>query len=207
MQTLDDVDFTVLAATSVLGDLIDKCPPAESCRDAFERMSRATVKMCLSTTGFGPQGADFASGKRRESSKDGLTVDDRWSWTQRQESVRSTKDSQRRSNSTEQRDIFPQPSLVSQSKISGLPLDTDLTLNTVDGPLNNGNPTYDLYESSSLTELDLFLAENDPMMYDSELGMNLGYGNEHDWSDGVQMDLFDGFFFGGGSNNAGSFFS
>jgi hypothetical protein len=54
-QSLDDVDFTVLAATSVLGDLIDKCPPAEACRDAFDRMSKATIQMCMSTTGFGPQ--------------------------------------------------------------------------------------------------------------------------------------------------------
>ncbi|KAK2882390.1 hypothetical protein FQN49_000414 [Arthroderma sp. PD_2] len=53
--TLDDVDFTVLAATSVLKDLIEKCPPAEACRDAFERMSKATVQMGLSTTGFGQQ--------------------------------------------------------------------------------------------------------------------------------------------------------
>ncbi|KAJ5756480.1 hypothetical protein N7533_006023 [Penicillium manginii] len=53
--TLDEVDFTVLAATSVLGDLMHKCPPAENCRDAFERMSKATVQMCLSTTGFGSQ--------------------------------------------------------------------------------------------------------------------------------------------------------
>ncbi|KAJ5131368.1 uncharacterized protein N7515_007407 [Penicillium bovifimosum] len=53
--TLDEVDFTVLAATSVLGDLMQKCPPAEACRDAFERMSKATVQMCLSTTGFGAQ--------------------------------------------------------------------------------------------------------------------------------------------------------
>jgi hypothetical protein len=45
---MDDVDFTILAATSVLGDLVDVCPPAEACRDAFERMSRATVQMCLS---------------------------------------------------------------------------------------------------------------------------------------------------------------
>lgn len=51
--TLDDVDFTVLAAMSLLGDLMHKCPPAEACRDAFERMSKATVQMCLSTTGFG----------------------------------------------------------------------------------------------------------------------------------------------------------
>ena len=53
--SLDDVDFTVLAATSVLTDLIDKCPPAEACRDAFSRMSKATVQMCMSTTGFGSQ--------------------------------------------------------------------------------------------------------------------------------------------------------
>lgn len=47
------MDFTVLSATSVLEDLADKCPPAEACRDAFDRMSKATVKMCLDTTGFG----------------------------------------------------------------------------------------------------------------------------------------------------------
>ncbi|EXJ57408.1 hypothetical protein A1O7_07756 [Cladophialophora yegresii CBS 114405] len=51
--TLDDFDFTVLAATSVLGDLMEKCPPAEACRDAFDRMSKATVQMCMSTPGFG----------------------------------------------------------------------------------------------------------------------------------------------------------
>ncbi|KAL2411309.1 Positive regulator of purine utilization [Exophiala dermatitidis] len=51
--TLDDFDFTVLAATSVLGDLMEKCPPAEACRDAFERMSKATVQMCMTTPGFG----------------------------------------------------------------------------------------------------------------------------------------------------------
>lgn len=45
----------MLAATSVLGDLIEKCPPAEACRDAFDRMSKATIQMCMSTTGFGPQ--------------------------------------------------------------------------------------------------------------------------------------------------------
>ncbi|CAN9087326.1 unnamed protein product [Alternaria alternata] len=55
LLSLDDVDFTVLAATSVLGDLVDKCPPAEACRDAFDRMSKATIQMCMSTTGFGPQ--------------------------------------------------------------------------------------------------------------------------------------------------------
>ena len=51
--TLDDVDFTVLVATSVLTDLSVKCPPAEACRDAFLRMSKATISMVERTTGFG----------------------------------------------------------------------------------------------------------------------------------------------------------
>lgn len=52
-MTIDDVDFTVLAATSVLNDLVPICPPAESCRDAFVRMSKATISMVMSTTAFG----------------------------------------------------------------------------------------------------------------------------------------------------------
>ncbi|USW48887.1 hypothetical protein Slin15195_G022060 [Septoria linicola] len=52
-MTIDDVDFTVLAATSVLSDLIPMCPPAEACRDSFVRMSKATISMVMSTTGFG----------------------------------------------------------------------------------------------------------------------------------------------------------
>jgi hypothetical protein len=43
---------------------MQKCPPAESCRDAFERMSKATVQMCLATPGFGlsnePRNENFA---------------------------------------------------------------------------------------------------------------------------------------------------
>jgi hypothetical protein len=53
--TLDDVDFTALAGTSVLEDLVVFCPPARACHDAFSRMTKATIKMCLATTGFGKQ--------------------------------------------------------------------------------------------------------------------------------------------------------
>jgi hypothetical protein len=52
-QTGDEVELTVLSAISVLGDLVQMCPPAEAYRGAFERMSRATVQMCTSTGGFG----------------------------------------------------------------------------------------------------------------------------------------------------------
>ncbi|KAK7418398.1 hypothetical protein QQX98_004018 [Neonectria punicea] len=51
--TMDEVDFTILAAKSVLSDMMDKCPPAETCRDAFDRTAKATVKMASSTGGFG----------------------------------------------------------------------------------------------------------------------------------------------------------
>ncbi|PHH78554.1 hypothetical protein CDD83_3955 [Cordyceps sp. RAO-2017] len=50
---MDEVDFTVLAAKSVFTDMIDKCPPAETCRDAFDRTAKATIKMASSTGGFG----------------------------------------------------------------------------------------------------------------------------------------------------------
>lgn len=71
---MDEVDFTILAATSVLGDLIDKCPPAEACRDAFDRMSKATVQMCMSTTGFGSSGKGLNS--RREQQEAARKSDD-----------------------------------------------------------------------------------------------------------------------------------
>ncbi|KAI1825331.1 fungal-specific transcription factor domain-containing protein [Xylaria intraflava] len=51
--TMDEVDFTILAAKSVFTDLIDKCPPAEACRDAFDRTAKATIKMATSSGGFG----------------------------------------------------------------------------------------------------------------------------------------------------------
>lgn len=50
---MDEVDFTVLAAKSVFTDMIDKCPPAETCRDAFDRTAKATIKMASSNGGFG----------------------------------------------------------------------------------------------------------------------------------------------------------
>ncbi|KAJ4390560.1 hypothetical protein N0V93_004156 [Gnomoniopsis smithogilvyi] len=51
--SMDEVDFTVLAATSVFTDLSEKCPPAEACRDAIDRTAKATIRMAKSTGGFG----------------------------------------------------------------------------------------------------------------------------------------------------------
>lgn len=63
---MDEVDFTILAATSVFTDLMEKCPPAEACRDAFDRTAKATIKMANSNGGFGQ--ASNASGLRRKRS-------------------------------------------------------------------------------------------------------------------------------------------
>jgi len=52
---MDEVDFTILAATSVFTDFMDKCPPAEACRDAFDRTVKATLKMVNASGGFGQQ--------------------------------------------------------------------------------------------------------------------------------------------------------
>ena len=56
----------MLAATSVLRDLIEACPPAEACRDAFERMSKTTIQTCLTSTGFGSRAAAFNANARRD---------------------------------------------------------------------------------------------------------------------------------------------
>ncbi|KAK4039032.1 fungal-specific transcription factor domain-containing protein [Parachaetomium inaequale] len=53
--SMDEVDFTILAATSVFTDFMDKCPPAEACRDAFDRTVKATLKMVNASGGFGQQ--------------------------------------------------------------------------------------------------------------------------------------------------------
>ena len=37
-----------------------------------------------------------------------------------------------------------------------------------------------------------------------DLGFGYGLDIEHDWSDGAQFDLFDGFFFGGTGTGTGN---
>lgn len=64
---MDEVDFTILAATSVFSDLIEKCPPAEACRDAIDRTARATIRMANSTGGFGQTLPPKGTGPRTSS--------------------------------------------------------------------------------------------------------------------------------------------
>ncbi|KAJ6445152.1 positive regulator of purine utilization [Purpureocillium lavendulum] len=44
-KTLDEVDFTVLAAKSVFADMVGKCPQASAYLDVFDQMARATIKL------------------------------------------------------------------------------------------------------------------------------------------------------------------
>ncbi|OIW32109.1 hypothetical protein CONLIGDRAFT_573147 [Coniochaeta ligniaria NRRL 30616] len=92
--TMDEVDFTILAATSVFTDLIDKCPPAEACRDAFDRTAKATIKMANSTGGFGQVLPGAAPGHKRRNSRNG-SLDDRLNWSSRSDAASSSNRSAR----------------------------------------------------------------------------------------------------------------
>ncbi|KAL8700350.1 MAG: hypothetical protein Q9224_001006 [Gallowayella concinna] len=223
--TLDDVDFTVLAATSVLGDLIDKCPPAEACRDAFERMSRATVKMCLSTTGFGSEAMGASDGHRQyensaaakssiprliqhglqvpplhfdpshgQQADNGGAGGHRWSgesgrWQAMAETIRTPLN---------QASISASEGDISEDQIEGCFAGNQSHTGPISMPLGS-NKTFDgSYDAVAITDSEMLLDSND-FGIDTDFGTNLGFGNEHDWSDGLQLDLFDGFFFGGGN--------
>lgn len=71
--TLVDVEYTVQAATSVLADLMEKCPPAHACSDAFDRMSKASIKMSLPTTGFEPSLSQHIARSTQQHCKSFLT--------------------------------------------------------------------------------------------------------------------------------------
>jgi len=89
---MDEVDFTILAATSVFTDLIEKCPPAEACRDAFDRTAKATIKMANSTGGFGqvlPRAQPQPQSHKQRNSRSSGAFDDRLNWSSPSSSNRS----------------------------------------------------------------------------------------------------------------------
>jgi hypothetical protein len=116
---MDEVDFTILAATSVFTDLIEKCPPAEACRDAFDRTAKATLKMANSTGGFGqvlPPAQPTHSQKRRNSRGNGTYPDDRHNWSSAASSSnRGADPRQHRINRHQQRASIDYTSSVSAS--------------------------------------------------------------------------------------------
>ncbi|KAL9602258.1 MAG: hypothetical protein Q9219_001982 [cf. Caloplaca sp. 3 TL-2023] len=218
--TLDDVDFTILAATSVLDDLIDKCPPAEACRDAFERMSRATIKLCLSTTGFGSQTTGFRARDDHDGQRSFPETEGPWPRLKQQHFQLNdmAKDEARQSQgflnkmnyTPSQATSEPIETFQTQShrapndgSISEQDSESFVSMQTTAPPGAAADDAYGFsYETHnpSFDELEALLASNGTAFYDNQFGMNLGFGQEHDWSDGVQLDLFNGFFFGGVNN-------
>lgn len=89
--TMDEVDFTILAAKSVLSDMMDKCPPAETCRDAFDRTAKATIKMASSTGGFGAPTTQSRRARR-----------DPPMWTTTPDSTKSSQPGRHRHQSSDQ---------------------------------------------------------------------------------------------------------
>ena len=226
------MNSTVTAATSILGDLIDKCPPAEACRDAFERMSKATLKMCVSTTGFGSRAAnhhaqfhprvhedqtrssilerdpraqhDFTGCSRQPgfgmniqapypgNCQDGRSFvggTDEWSDAiqssfQSSPSLQPPQYQGRSDTPAQHREYYSDP---------------PQTLYPA-GRFTTTNVPDDLYDFSS-TEFGFLAMNNEDMaIYQGNSGLHLGYDAEHDWSEGVQTELFGDFFFGGAGN-------
>jgi hypothetical protein len=244
----------VLAATSVLGDLMEKCPPAEACRDAFERMSKATVQMCLSTTGFGSQ-AHTHEIYSRHNTQQRQSVSSTSTEAGSYQTVPETQSQMPRRRPPPRfdmnlRDLFPEenlpttsqpyshpsnmtafpnhpapppPSRVKQEAVqdtyplnsqinAGLGMDANPTgagMLDLQAQSQSQYPTPYVYYNTSLYGSDFlgipgmdFLDEGNLAGNGNGASIDLGFGMgmdvDHDWSDGNGLDLFDGFFFGGG---------
>jgi hypothetical protein len=248
------VDFTVLAATSVLDDLMEKCPPAEACRDAFQRMSKATVQMCMSTTGFGfgkePElppartRPSFASTVSNENTS--IPIDPIIKQEPQQQRHRPIKSKRPPPKfDMDLRELFPedmdQSNLLSQSFPRNMPPppppqqryqppppqqqspNTAPTFSNIRAQTNAGlGMDYPPVSPPSVGGMPAFATtppqqtpfygnqnsfqpdfagidfSNDDFLADPA-GIDLGgFGMDfqHDWSEGQQFDLFDGFFFG-----------
>ncbi|TLD26435.1 hypothetical protein PspLS_04722 [Pyricularia sp. CBS 133598] len=70
---LDEVNDTIARGHTVFTALIPKCPPAERCRDAFDRMAKATVKRAMMQGGFAPAPGSQAETKQQHQFRPGAT--------------------------------------------------------------------------------------------------------------------------------------
>jgi hypothetical protein len=260
---MDEVDFTILAATSVLGDLIDKCPPAEACRDAFDRMSKATVQMCMSTTGFSSSAQGLNSRRRSHAQEDHFNGPNGKSQLRRQSRPQSQRpkpqfdmglndllapsvppltttpqgygerergikaEFENYATSTTPTPPPPQRSNTAQSQPQSQPSPIDYAISPPLSSLDTSaidpsllpsptstfnNPTAQ-YAANPYQELQFPFQSNLDFLqqgngWDAQLGgggdmagLGMGWeGMDHDFSEGGNVDLFDGFFFGGTGN-------
>ena len=212
---------------------MDKCPPAEACRDAFDRMSKATVTMCLSTTGFGSRSVTFDHSPQQHSRRSSPTPQYDTSDFSPQQHFGGTSRPPPRFDMN-LRDLFPVESQDGRSFGSNLsrwegpprsnPSSTKSSLPSPNQGIQNtgiqqmrgmspaqagqskpttamNNMTYDIYGFPNMHEFDFLTndGESSTTFY-GDSGLDLGIDEGHDWSDGMQIDLFDGFFFGNAAN-------
>ena len=101
---------------------------------------------------------------------------------------------------TNQPEMMYQPLPQQQQRSSPAPTFTTPTYDIP--PVPNDvldNPPFDY----GFNEIDSLLADT-TATYNGQPGLTLGFDSEHNWSDGGQLDLFDGFFFGGPAANGGT---
>ena len=220
-MTLEDVEYTVRAATSVLADLVKKCPPAEACRDAFERMSKATIKMSVSTTGFMPTDRDYVS-RSKQQKYDSVAAPSPLSVSSHISLARPMRAAPQFDMNL--RELFPglqggvsiegpfgqwQPTVASTtSKYPQAPTQPPFVashptlVTNMESPVSTVPAVNDHYGLPN--EFDFLMMSEDTASFDGNLGIDLGFdGAGNRWADdGTQVDIFEGFFFGGVNTSA-----
>lgn len=218
---MDEVDFTILAARSVFTDLIDKCPPAEACRDAFDRTAKATIKMANMTGGFGQQARQSNTMSNLGRSTDGAsglvshTIPDQTTLSGADGfSLMRAVPAQPRSNASAS-DGTGTPAPTLDPSLQQHPQTCSPAVpaaSAMSGPFPVRSPGQDMFIGGRQPEAPALLSPQllgpgdfqgfGPAELDAtQVDLGFGFGWEgmfhHDFSDGQQVDLFDGFFFGG----------
>lgn len=134
---INDVDFTVLGAKSVFTDMIDKCPPAETCRDAFDRTAKATIKMVNQNGGFGAavNTNNSSSGPSQRQRRETTT----WITTQRPDSTMFTYPTRHRHNLSEQQAFPFDLSLSDNLSSPGMSVAGELSSSQATPPVTRSN--------------------------------------------------------------------
>jgi hypothetical protein len=274
---MDEVDFTILAATSVFTDLVEKCPPAEACRDAFDRTAKTTLKMATANGGFGVKQVapvvnatakrgpsrtytdrhqlDYfsttstpARGQIRSTADPRSTTAARYGATADVDTRRPHAGSSHAPDPTSFQLSMPGVAVKSEPEVfttipqqsssndnillqspTAMPVQSPVSVTSLtpgSAPLQVGTGAGTLasinfmqsptgsYTPGAMSYSDL---QGRDMMQGvqqgangggsdvADFGLGLGWeGIHHDYNDGTQIDLFEGFFFGGQQGNGGS---
>ncbi len=176
-------------------------------------MSRATIKQCLSTTGFG-QSSSFGAQESRRNRAYGEASNDPWLQQQQQQpqAQGSLKKASKQPTSGIREDVQDLMGIQGQSgndsfrqgqtvaHVGMLPLDrTSYPPGAEDTSVDHTESTAIHDPLLDTHDLDMLLAGDDSVIDDGEFGIGIGFGGD---LGGVELDMFDGFFFGGTDNGS-----